>query len=283
VIEKFEKLTNKKVLGNKPASGTEIIKEYYEEHKRTGNPIVYTSADSVFQIAAHEDIIPLEELYRMCEIARTEVCIGEHEVARVIARPFIGTPETGFIRTAERRDYAVKPPQKTVLDLVKEKGLEVTAIGKIHDLFAGVGLTNSIHTENNIDGLMKTIEEVQKDYEGIIFTNLVEFDANWGHRRDYVSYGKGLKDVDDRIEAITNNMKDYDMLIVTADHGCDPTFKGHTDHTREFTPLIVYSSHVKPNVNLGLRESFTDISATISEIFGLQKLNGTSFLEIIYR
>ena len=283
VIEKFEKLTNKKVLGNKPASGTEIIKEYYEEHKKTGNPIVYTSADSVFQIAAHEDVIPLGELYRMCEIARTEVCIGEHEVARVIARPFIGTPETGFIRTAERRDYAVKPPQKTVLDLVKEKGLEVTAIGKIHDLFAGVGLTNSIHTENNIDGLMKTIEEVQKDYEGIIFTNLVEFDANWGHRRDYVSYGKGLKDVDDRIEAITNNMKDYDMLIVTADHGCDPTFKGHTDHTREFTPLIVYSSHVKPNVNLGLRESFTDISATISEIFGLQKLNGTSFLEIIYR
>ena len=283
VIEKFEKLTNKKVLGNKPASGTEIIKEYYEEHKKTGNPIVYTSADSVFQIAAHEDVIPLEELYRMCEIARTEVCIGEHEVARVIARPFIGTPETGFVRTAERRDYAVKPPQKTVLDLVKEKGLEVTAVGKIHDLFAGVGLTNSIHTENNIDGLMKTVEEVKKDYEGIIFTNLVEFDANWGHRRDYVSYGKGLKDVDDRIEEITNNMKDYDILIVTADHGCDPTFKGHTDHTREFTPLIVYGSHVKPNVNLGLRGSFTDISATISEIFKLQKLNGTSFLDIIYR
>ena len=283
VIEKFEKLTNKKVLGNKPASGTEIIKEYYEEHKKTGNPIVYTSADSVFQIAAHEDVIPLEELYRMCEIARTEVCIGEHEVARVIARPFIGTPETGFVRTAERRDYAVKPPQKTVLDLVKEKGLEVTAVGKIHDLFAGVGLTNSIHTENNIDGLMKTVEEVKKDYEGIIFTNLVEFDANWGHRRDYVSYGKGLKDVDDKIEEITNNMKDYDILIVTADHGCDPTFKGHTDHTREFTPLIVYGSHVKPNVNLGLRGSFTDISATISEIFKLQKLNGTSFLDIIYR
>lgn len=283
VIEKFEKLTNKKVLGNKPASGTEIIKEYYEEHKKTGNPIVYTSADSVFQIAAHEDVIPLGELYRMCEIARTEVCIGEHEVARVIARPFIGTPETGFVRTAERRDYAVKPPQKTVLDLVKEKGLEVTAVGKIHDLFAGVGLTNSIHTENNIDGLMKTVEEVKKDYEGIIFTNLVEFDANWGHRRDYVSYGKGLKDVDDRIEEITNNMKDYDILIVTADHGCDPTFKGHTDHTREFTPLIVYGSHVKPNVNLGLRGSFTDISATISEIFKLQKLNGTSFLDIIYR
>ncbi|MCI4462826.1 MAG: phosphopentomutase [Caldisericum sp.] len=283
VIEKFEKLTGKKALGNKPASGTEIIKELYEEHKRTGNPIVYTSADSVFQIAAHKDVIPLEELYRMCEIARNEVCIGEHEVARVIARPFIGSPETGFIRTAERRDYAVKPPQKTVLDLLKEKGLNVVGIGKIHDLFAGVGLTESIHTENNLDGLEKTIEEVSKDYEGLIFTNLVEFDANWGHRRDYKAYGKGLKDVDDRLPIILEKMKPYDMLIITADHGCDPTFKAHTDHTREFTPLIVYGSHVKPNVNLGLRGSISDISATISEIFNVERINGTSFLNLVYR
>ena len=283
VIEKFEKLTGKKALGNKPASGTEIIKELYEEHKRTGNPIVYTSADSVFQIAAHKDVIPLEELYRMCEIARNEVCIGEHEVARVIARPFIGSPETGFIRTAERRDYAVKPPQKTVLDLLKEKGLNVVGIGKIHDLFAGVGLTESIHTENNLDGLEKTIGEVSKDYEGLIFTNLVEFDANWGHRRDYKAYGKGLKDVDDRLPIILENMKPYDMLIITADHGCDPTFKAHTDHTREFTPLIVYGAHIKPNVNLGLRGSISDISATISEIFNVERINGTSFLNLIYR
>jgi phosphopentomutase len=283
VIEKFEKLTGKKALGNKPASGTEIIKELYEEHKRTGNPIVYTSADSVFQIAAHKDVIPLEELYRMCEIARNEVCIGEHEVARVIARPFIGSPETGFIRTAERRDYAVKPPQKTVLDLLKEKGLNVVGIGKIHDLFAGVGLTESIHTENNLDGLEKTIEEVSKDYEGLIFTNLVEFDANWGHRRDYKAYGKGLKDVDDRLPIILEKMKPYDMLIITADHGCDPTFKAHTDHTREFTPLIVYGAHIKPNVNLGLRGSISDISATISEIFNVERINGTSFLNLIYR
>jgi len=283
VIEKFEKLTGKKALGNKPASGTEIIKELYEEHKRTGNPIVYTSADSVFQIAAHKDVIPLEELYRMCEIARNEVCIGEHEVARVIARPFIGSPETGFIRTAERRDYAVKPPQKTVLDLLKEKGLNVVGIGKIHDLFAGVGLTESIHTENNLDGLEKTIEEVSKDYEGLIFTNLVEFDANWGHRRDYKAYGKGLKDVDDRLPIILEKMKPYDMLIITADHGCDPTFKAHTDHTREFTPLIVYGSHIKPNVNLGLRGSISDISATISEIFNVERINGTSFLNLVYR
>lgn len=283
VIEKFEKLTGKKALGNKPASGTEIIKELYEEHKRTGNPIVYTSADSVFQIAAHKDVIPLEELYRMCEIARNEVCIGEHEVARVIARPFIGSPETGFIRTAERRDYAVKPPQKTVLDLLKEKGINVVGIGKIHDLFAGVGLTESIHTENNLDGLEKTIEEVSKDYEGLIFTNLVEFDANWGHRRDYKAYGKGLKDVDDRLPIILEKMKPYDMLIITADHGCDPTFKAHTDHTREFTPLIVYGSHIKPNVNLGLRGSISDISATISEIFNVERINGTSFLNLVYR
>jgi len=283
VIEKFEKLTGKKALGNKPASGTEIIKELYEEHKRTGNPIVYTSADSVFQIAAHKDVIPLEELYRMCEIARNEVCIGENEVARVIARPFIGSPEAGFIRTAERRDYAVKPPQKTVLDLLKEKGLNVVGIGKIHDLFAGVGLTESIHTENNLDGLEKTIEEVSKDYEGLIFTNLVEFDANWGHRRDYKAYGNGLKDVDDRLPIILEKMKPYDMLIITADHGCDPTFKAHTDHTREFTPLIVYGSHVKPNVNLGLRGSISDISATISEIFNVERINGTSFLKLIYR
>lgn len=283
VIEKFEKLTGKKALGNKPASGTEIIKELYEEHKRTGNPIVYTSADSVFQIAAHKDVIPLEELYRMCEIARNEVCIGEHEVARVIARPFIGSPETGFIRTAERRDYAVKPPQKTILDLLKEKGLNVVGIGKIHDLFAGVGLTESIHTENNLDGLEKTIGEVSKDYEGLIFTNLVEFDANWGHRRDYKAYGKGLKDVDDRLPIILEKMKPYDMLIITADHGCDPTFKAHTDHTREFTPLIVYGSHIKPNVNLGLRGSISDISATISEIFNVERINGTSFLKLIYR
>lgn len=283
VIEKFEMLTGKKALGNKPASGTEIIKELYEEHKKTGNPIVYTSADSVFQIAAHKEVIPLDELYRMCEIARNEVCVGEHEVARVIARPFIGTPETGFIRTAERRDYAVKPPQKTVLDLVKEKGLRVVGIGKIHDLFAGVGLTESIHTENNIDGLEKTIEEVIKNYEGIIFTNLVEFDANWGHRRDFKAYGKGLKDVDDRLPIILENMKEYDLLIITADHGCDPTFKAHTDHTREFTPLLVYGRHVRPNINLGLRKSIADISATISQIFSVERINGESFLDLIYR
>ncbi|MGC8721234.1 MAG: phosphopentomutase [Caldisericaceae bacterium] len=283
VIEKFESLTGKKALANKPASGTEIIKEFYEEHKRTGNPIVYTSADSVFQIAAHTDVIPLEDLYKMCEIARTKICIGEHEVARVIARPFIGTPESGFVRTADRRDYAVKPPYATMLDKVKESGRQVVGIGKIHDLFAGTGLTKSIHTENNFDGIEKTVQEINQDYEGILYTNLVEFDANWGHRRNFVAYGNGLKDVDDRLPLILGTMKETDLIIFTADHGCDPTFRAHTDHTREYVPLIVYGKHVSENINLGLRGSFADISATIAEIFGIPKINGESFLKQIYK
>ena len=283
VIEKFERLTGKKAIGNKPASGTEVIKEYYNEHVRTKNPIVYTSADSVFQVAVHTDVIPLEELYRMCEIARTEICVGEHAVARVIARPFIGNPETGFIRTADRRDYALKPPYKTILDEVKESGRSVVGIGKIHDLFAGQGLTESIHTVNNIDGMSKTMEYIKKDFEGVLFTNLVEFDASWGHRRNFEAYGKGLKDVDDTIPEIINCMKDSDILIFTADHGCDPTFKAHTDHTREFVPLIVYGKHVKENINLGLRNSFSDIGATIAQIFDIPKINGESFLNEIFK
>jgi len=281
VIDKFEKLIGKKALGNKPASGTEIIKEFYEEHLRTKDPIVYTSADSVFQIAVHTDVVPLEELYKMSEIAREQVCVGDHAVARVIARPFIGDPEHGLVRTADRKDYALKPTQETVLDLLSKSGKEVLGIGKIHDLFAGQGLAESIHTENNLDGLNKTIEAIKKDFEGIIFTNLVEFDASWGHRRDYINYGKGLKGVDDFIPEIMSAMKESDVLFFTADHGCDPTFKAHTDHTRELVPLIVYGKHVKNNYNLNLRESFSDIGATISEMFGLSVLNGKSFLKEI--
>lgn len=281
VIKQFERLTGKKALGNKPASGTEIIKEYYNEHFRTKDPIVYTSADSVFQIAAHNDVIPLEELYRMCEIAREQVCVGDHAVARVIARPFIGDLEHGLVRTADRRDYALKPPQETVLDLISKSGRQVIAIGKIHDLFAGQGLTESIHTESNLDGLDKTLQSMKKDFEGIIFTNLVEFDASWGHRRNYIAYGNGLKDVDNLIPEIVNSMKSTDILFFTADHGCDPTFKAHTDHTREFVPIIAYGEHVMSNYNLNLRKSFSDLGATISEIFELPILNGTSFLEEI--
>jgi len=279
VIEKFERLSGKKAIGNKPASGTEIIKEFYEEHKRTGNPIVYTSADSVFQIAAHNDVIPLKELYRMCEIARNEVCIGDHAVARVIARPFIGDPVNGFIRTADRHDYALKPTHKTVLDVAKEAGLSVVGVGKIYDLFAGEGFTESIHTENNFEGISNTINKIKEDFKGILFTNLVEFDANWGHRRNYEAYGKGLKDVDDAVPELLSALKESDMLIITADHGCDPTFKAHTDHTREYVPLIVYGKSLKANVDLGLRHSFSDIGATIEEVFGLKHLNGKSFLK----
>lgn len=281
VIKRFEQLTGKKALGNKPASGTEIIKEFYDEHKRSGNPIVYTSADSVFQIAAHNDVIPLQELYKMCETARDYVCVGEHAVARVIARPFIGDPVNGFVRTADRRDYALKPTGKTVLDLTKENGMQVVGIGKIHDLFAGEGLTDSIHTENNLDGIEKTVEQIKRSFSGILFTNLVEFDANWGHRRNYEAYGKGLKDVDDRMPLIIDNMKENDMLIITADHGCDPTFKEHTDHTREMVPLIVYGKRLLGNIDLGLRSTFADIGATISDAFGLQIINGKSFLNEI--
>ncbi len=279
VIEKFEQLTGKKAIGNKPASGTEIIKEFYEEHKRTGNPIVYTSADSVFQIAAHNDVIPLKELYRMCEIARNEICIGDHAVARVIARPFIGDPVNGFIRTADRHDYALKPTHKTVLDIAKESGLSVVGVGKIYDLFAGEGFTESIHTENNFEGIKQTINKIKDDFKGILFTNLVEFDANWGHRRNYEAYGRGLKDVDDAIPELLSALKESDMLIITADHGCDPTFKAHTDHTREYVPLIVYGKSLKANVRLGLRHSFSDIGATIEEVFSLEHLNGKSFLK----
>ena len=281
MIEKFEKLIGRKVLGNKPASGTEIIKELYNEHIKTGYPIVYTSADSVFQIAAHKDVIPLDELYKMCEIARNEVCVGENAVARVIARPFVGDLEHGLVRTSERRDFSLKPVGTTVLDTMKESGREVVGVGKIHDLFAGVGLTKSIHTDNNIDGIIKTIDLIKEDFEGLLFTNLVEFDSHWGHRRNYVAYGNGLQDFDDALPDILGNMKESDVLFITADHGCDPTFKAHTDHTREFVPIIAYGKHFKQNYNLGLRNSFSDMGDTISEIFGLKHLNGTSFLKEI--
>ncbi|RLD21004.1 MAG: phosphopentomutase [Caldiserica bacterium] len=282
LIEKFKKLTGiKGILGNKPASGTEIIKELYKEHVRTKYPIVYTSADSVFQIAAHKDVIPLEELYKMCEIARKQVLINDDAVARVIARPFIGDLEKGFIRTSERKDYSLKPTGTTTMDLLKENGKEVIGIGKIHDLFAGIGLTKSIHTDNNTDGIAKTIEFIKKDFSGLLYINLVEFDSHWGHRRNYVAYGKGLKDFDNALPNIFNSMKETDVLFITADHGCDPTFKEHTDHTREFVPIIAYGKKIKKNYNLGLRSSFSDLADTITEIFKLRHLSGKSFAKEI--
>ncbi len=275
IIKKFEEKTGKKVLGNKPASGTVIIEELGEEHLNTGNPIVYTSADSVFQIAAHEEIIPLDELYNMCKIAR-EILTGADQVARVIARPFVG--ELGnFSRTSNRRDYSLDPFDKTILDIVSDNNYDVMAVGKIEDIFNGKGITKAIHTKDNMDGVDKTIEFLKTDTKGIIFTNLVDFDSKYGHRRDATGYKKALEELDLRIPDILNNLKKSDILIITADHGNDPTYKG-TDHTREYTPIIAYGKEIKSNVNLGTRKSFADISATIADILRVEPLQyGESF------
>lgn len=279
VISKFEELTGRKVLGNKPASGTEIIIELGQEHMETGNPIVYTSADSVFQIAAHEEVIPLEELYKMCSIAR-EILMGEDQVARVIARPFIG--EIGnFTRTPNRRDYSLDPFDKTILDFTSEAGYDVMAVGKIEDIFNGQGITKEIHTKSNMDGVDKTIEFLDTDSKGIIFTNLVDFDAKFGHRRDAKGYKEALEELDLRIPEILSSLREDDMLIITADHGNDPTYKG-TDHTREYIPIIVYGKKVKAGVNIGTRETFADIAATIADILDIEKPKiGRSFKDLV--
>ena len=279
IISKFEELTGRKALGNKPASGTEIIEELGQEHMKTGNPIVYTSADSVFQIAAHEEVIPLDELYKMCSIAR-EILKGGDQVARVIARPFIG--ELGnFTRTPNRRDYSLDPFEKTVLDFASDAGYDVMAVGKIEDIFNGKGVTKEVHTKDNMDGVDKTIEYLKTNTKGIIFTNLVDFDAKFGHRRNPKGYKEALEEFDRRVPEILNNLKDRDMLIIIADHGNDPTYKG-TDHTREYVPVLVYGKNVKGGVNLGTRETFADVAATIADILDLEKPKiGTSFKELI--
>ncbi len=275
IIRKFEKLIGRKVLGNKPASGTVIIEELGEEHLLTGNPIVYTSADSVFQIAAHENIIPLKELYHICKVAR-KIMTNEHAVARVIARPFIG--EIGqFTRTSNRRDFSLNPPEKTLLDIAKDSGLDVIGIGKIKDIFNGQGITNSVHTSDNMEGIDRTIEFLKRKSQGIIFTNLVDFDSKYGHRRNPIGYKTALEEMDARLPEIFKNLKDNDIMIISADHGNDPTFKG-TDHTREYIPILVYGKFVINNINLGTRETFADIAATISDILGIPSTNhGTSF------
>jgi phosphopentomutase len=281
IIEKFEELTGKKVIGNKPASGTAILDELGEEQMRNGSVIVYTSADSVFQIAAHEEVVPLEELYKMCEIAR-EMLTGEHAVARVIARPYIGNPGS-FTRTHNRRDFSLIPPHDTVLNKIKNAGLDVIGVGKIEDIFCGQGITEAIHTKDNMDGVDKTLEFIGKSNKGLIFTNLVDFDMKWGHRNDFKAYAKGLEDFDVRLEEIINSMKDSDVLFITADHGCDPTMPG-TDHSREHVPFIAYGSNLKENVNLGTRTSFADMGQTIAEILNVDKINnGKSFLNEIIK
>jgi phosphopentomutase len=276
IIEKFEKAIGRKTLGNKPASGTEIIKELGEEHVRTGEPIVYTSADSVFQIAAHEEVLSIPELYRICEIAR-KIMTGEHGVARVIARPFLGKPGA-FKRTERRRDFSLPPPSDTVLDILKANQIPVIGIGKIEDLFVGRGLSMSIHTGNNTDGMDKLIDTIKGYKQGLIFINLVDFDMLWGHRNDVPGFAAGLEDFDRRLPEVLNLLTYDDVLIITADHGCDPTTPS-TDHSREYVPVLVYGKSIKRNISLGIRESFSDVGATIAEIFGVKGTGrGKSFL-----
>lgn len=275
IIDEFEAKTGRKVLCNKPASGTVVLDELGEEHMKTGNPIVYTSADSVFQIAAHEDIIPLEELYEMCQIAR-DMLMGDDQVARVIARPFTGSPGN-FQRTSNRRDYSIKPYEKTVLDYAKEAGLAVKAVGKIVDIYDGEGITHDVHTKDNMDGVDQTLNYMKDDFKGILFTNLVDFDAKYGHRRDVAGYRKALEDVDARLPELFSAMKPTDLLILLADHGNDPAYQG-SDHTREFIPLLIYGDEVKKGTNIGTRKTFADVAATVSDILNIKATPyGTSF------
>jgi phosphopentomutase len=276
IIDEFEKRTGRKVVANKPASGTAILDEFGEHQMKTGDVIVYTSADSVFQIAAHEDIIPLEELYDMCKIAR-EIMMGEYAVARVIARPYVGPCKGQFERTSNRRDYSLNPFNKTVLDNIKENGLDVIGVGKIEDIFNGQGITEAIHTKDNMDGVDQTINYIKKDNKGLIFTNLVDFDSKYGHRRNIKGYKEALEEFDARIPEIIESMNDNDILIINADHGNDPAYKG-TDHTREYIPLLVYGKNIKSGINLGTRKSFADIGATVADILNICKTeHGTSF------
>lgn len=279
IIDEFIKETGVSgVLGNCVASGTEIIKELGPEHEKTGKPIVYTSADSVFQIAVNVDKYTLEQLYDMCAKAR-QILKGRHQVARVIARPFTGSGGN-YTRTSDRRDYAILPPEYNLLNRLKEQSFNVTAVGKIEDIFAGSGITEAAHTRDNMDGVDVTLRYMSRKSNGLIFTNLVEFDSSWGHRRDAKGYGRGLEEFDGRLPEIMSAMDEEDILIINADHGCDPTFKG-TDHTREYIPVLVYGSGIK-QVNFGTRSSFADIGQTIADYLGAKPIdNGKSFLKDI--
>jgi len=278
LIEKFIDVNNLPgAIGNRAASGTQIIDELGEEHEKTGAPIVYTSADSVFQIAAHESIIPIEKLYKICEETR-KMLVYPHNVGRIIARPFIGKPKS-YKRTERRRDFSVSPPHDTMLDIVQKAGFDVVSIGKIHDIFSGSGITKSIHTRDNADGIQKTIEALEETETGLIFTNLVEFDMLFGHRNNPKGYGQALAAFDKELPEIMKKLRDGDLFIITGDHGCDPTFPG-TDHTRE-TPLILAYTKGKGHA-LGTRKSFTDIAETVLEWLKLPSMkSGESFKNLL--
>ncbi|MCI1692685.1 phosphopentomutase [Aneurinibacillus aneurinilyticus] len=280
LIGPFSEKIGRGVLGNKPASGTEIIEELGEEHMRTGDVIVYTSADSVFQVAAHEDVVPLEELYKICQIARELTLEDKHSVVRVIARPFVGEPGN-FTRTANRRDFSVSPPGKTVMNKLEDAGYTSIALGKISDIYAGEGVTESIKTKSNMDGVDKLLNTMDKQFTGLAFINLVDFDALYGHRRNPTGYGEALEEFDRRLPEILTAITDDDLLIITADHGNDPIHHG-TDHTREYVPLLVYHKGLTAGKALGIRETFADIGATIADNFGIEKPKiGTSFLHTV--
>lgn len=275
VMEPFEQAIGTKTLGNKPASGTEIIEELGEEHLRTGYPIVYTSADSVFQIAAHEDIIPVPRLYELCSIARS-ILTGKHGVGRVIARPFVGT-KGNFVRTERRKDFSMKPPRKTLLDYVNEAGMDVIGVGKIEDIFAFQGLTQSDHTGNSKDTMSSVMEFVKEGGQGLIIANLIDFDMLYGHRNDPRGYARALEEADGMIKELEACLQEGDVLAITADHGCDPTTPS-TDHSREYVPLLVCGKRIKPGVFLETRSSFADLGRTVAELLGIETdLAGVSF------
>ncbi len=267
IIEEFEKQTGRKVLCNKPYSGTDVIRDYGEEHIKTGALIVYTSADSVFQIAAHEGVVPVKELYRYCEIARKILC-GKHGVGRVIARPFAG--EYPFVRTSNRHDFSLMPPKTTMLDLLKKNGYDTISVGKIYDIFAGDGVSESNRTTGNDNGMQVTKEMQNRDFNGLCFVNLVDFDMKYGHRNDVDGYAAAMTQFDEFLGGFIKDMKDDDALIITADHGCDPSTPS-TDHSREYTPMIIYGNGIKSGVDLHTRSSFADISATVLDMFGVKQ------------
>ena len=279
IIRNFEKLTGRKVICNKPYSGTQLLLDYGREHVETGALMVYTSADSVFQVAAHEDIVPIEELYHDCELAR-EMLTGDYAVGRVIARPFVGE-YPNYTRTARRHDYSLQPPRATMLNNLEDAGYECIGVGKISDIFAGSGITQQIRTQNNTDGIAKTLDLMENDFEGICFVNLVDFDMVYGHRNDAPGYARALMEFDQALPKFMEQMGEDDLLIITADHGCDPSTPS-TDHSREYTPMLAWSKKIRPGANLRTRTTFADIGATVLEYFGLEnRTDGQSFLKEI--
>jgi len=280
LLRAYEDRIGRKVLGNKVASGTVIIEELGERHMLTGFPIVYTSADSVFQVAAHEEILPLEELYRICRIAR-ELLTDQHAVGRVIARPFTGRPGS-FARSTNRHDFSLKPPGQTVLNQLQDNGIPVIAVGKIRDIFDGEGITEFVSTRGNTEGLDQTIKMLNLVTGGLIFANLVDFDMLYGHRNNPQGYAEALEEVDLRLPELLKLMRDDDVLIITADHGCDPTTKS-TDHSREYVPLLIYGKQLRSGINLGVRETFADVAATIADSFGQNISAGTSFWPLVQK